>query len=161
MEEKNTMIEVSKVGECLLAEMKEVEDLQDELKKNLLEINGEYEKVVAVIREKEAAKMKLLIKEEQLDELFVEFNDEDMKEIFDAKRDKIKKEKEELDNEIEERVNKANELRNEFNKGDQQLLSLETNQNALINFGTKYGFLIKKEEEKPERLQDDEVEILG
>ena len=143
----DNMIEIAKIGECLLAEAGEIEKYQEEVKAAMLELNGKFEVIAEDLEKKEEEVQKLAAKREQLAELIKDFEeDEDALLIFN---NRIAKNEEAIQAIVEE-ANKLNEEANEieknFNELNRVLLNAEQSKNALLAFGTKYKFLIKKED---------------
>lgn len=141
------MIEIAKIGECLLAEAGEIEKYQEEVKAAMVELNGKFEVIAEDLERKEEEVQKLVAKREQLAELINDFKeDEDALVIFNKRIEK----NEEAIQAIVEEANKLNEEANEieknFNELNRVLLNAEQSKNALLAFGTKYKFLIKKED---------------
>ena len=163
------MIEIAKIGECLLAEAAEIEKYQEEVKAAMIAQNQRFEEIAENLEAKENEVQKLVAKREQLNELIKDFEeDEDALVIFNKR---IAKNEENIQAIAEEANNlneEANAIEQEFNQLNKILLNAEQSKNALLAFGTKYKFLIKKEDleqhehdhEHPHVHEDEVVELV-
>ena len=150
MEEKN-MVEVVKIGECLLNEILEIEKYQDELKNKMLDCNKKLEEVEVKIEDNDNATKLLKAKDEQLLELVKELgNNDEAKGVLKSKREKILADTFKAKEELKKLENEVANIEKEFESFNKLNVNIEYGKNMLLAFGTKYGFLVKKEKENVE-----------
>lgn len=161
MEENKNVIEISKVGECLLVEVGEMENYQNEIRNAMEKLNEQASEIANKAEEKEAQIAVLKAKDDQLIELAAEFEDQMVKDKILEKAGAHREEIEALEKEIADFEHEVGHLEEEFISLDKMNVNAEYGKNILLAFGAKYGFLIKKEKvEEAEEVIEDVPEAL-
>jgi len=139
-------IEISRVGECLLNEVAEMESYQNELKNRMDEANKKVQDIHRAMDENRGQAEAIKIKADQLTELANEFEEEDVKSKILEKRDAQLEGLNPLNDELKNYEAKILEIENDFESLNNLYHTAEYGKNILLAFGVKYGFLIKKGE---------------
>ena len=155
MENKN-MVEISKIGECLLAEVAEMEGYQNEVRGKMEEANEKVQAIVESIEANEEKAKGIKAKDQQIVDLANEFEEEDLKEKILAKREVYLEEIKGLQEEIKGFEAEIEEIEGEFESLNSMIINAEYGKNILLAFGVKYGFLIKKADQEKETEKETE-----